>query len=69
MFKLLSITYLSNISNFPAKLLIDHRALQPLAQLRRHPGLVGVRRVYHRLLRKPSGRDRAKRWSWPLERP
>lgn len=53
---------------FPAEFLVYNRALQLVAQFRRHTRLLGIRRVYHRLLRKPPGRHRAQRWTGPLER-
>lgn len=50
-----------------AELLIDHTALQFVAQLRRYSGFVGITREHHRLLRKQPGRDCAERWPRTLE--
>lgn len=54
---LVQLARLPNIRGHLAQLLVHHRTLQLVAQLRRHPRLVGLARDYHRLLRQQSGGD------------
>lgn len=66
---LVQLARVPDIRGDAAELHLDHRALQHVEELRRHPGLVGKRGEHHRLLREQPGRDRAERGTRPLERP
>lgn len=59
----------TNCNRFSAKFLVNHRALQSLEELRRHPGFVGFVGGDYRLLRQQPGPDRAQCRTRPLERP
>lgn len=64
----LQLASVSDLCGNTAKLLGHPNALQPVEELWRHPGLVGIRGEYNRLLWQQSGRNSAQRRSWSLER-